>query len=43
MKKEMTVREMARLGGLSTKAKHPEQFSKMGKKGRAVPPKNKIK
>lgn len=40
VKPEMTVKEMARMGGLATKAKHPDHFSKMGKKGRRVPPKD---
>jgi len=40
-KKELTVSEMGRLGGLATKKKHPGHFSKIGIKGRATAPKTK--
>ena len=41
-KKQMTISEMGRKGGLATKAKYakdPDYFSKIGKKGRSVAPK----
>ena len=41
MKKELTVSEMGRKGGLETKRRHPDHFRRIGIKGRATTPKEK--